>query len=236
MFGAEHGADEMSSFILAASCSWGFAFALLRRAHVRVESLQLILPGRVCAILDIVGLILLGAFVAVIGWYTTSVLALSIDMGALADMLDVPLWIPQAFWVAGFLVSVVLAVLLLIRSVIAFLAGDLAALQAMIGSRSAIDEAAQETSRVGRFSGEIVLSLVLLLGLMALTIPVVAVLGIIGLTLDQTYSMMPLVRGLGDVAWKANTEFILVAIPLYILLGQLLLHSGIAERMYNALS
>ena len=82
----------------------------------------------------------------------------------------------------------------------------------------------------------IALSLALLLGLMALTIPVVAVLGIIALTLDQTYSMMPLVRGLGDVAWKANTEFILVAIPLYILLGQLLLHSGIAERMYNALS
>ena len=89
------GADEISSFILAASCSWGFAFALLHRAHVRVESLQLVLPRRLCAILDIVGLILLGAFVAVIAWYTANVLALSIDMGALADMLDVPLWFPQ---------------------------------------------------------------------------------------------------------------------------------------------
>ena len=82
----------------------------------------------------------------------------------------------------------------------------------------------------------IALSLALLIGLMALTIPVVAVLGIIGLTLDQVYSMVPLVYGLGDVAWKANTDFILVAIPLYILLGQLLLRSGIAERMYGALS
>ena len=148
------GADEISSFILAASCSWGFAFALLHRAHVRVESLQLVLPKRVCAILDIVGLILLGAFVAIIAWYTANVLALSIDMGALADMLDVPLWFPQAFWVAGFVVSVVLAVLLLIRSLMAFLAGDLAALQALIGSRSAVEEAAQEKSRVGRYSGD----------------------------------------------------------------------------------
>ncbi|MDP7620020.1 MAG: TRAP transporter large permease [Dehalococcoidia bacterium] len=82
----------------------------------------------------------------------------------------------------------------------------------------------------------IALSLVILLGLMALTIPVVAVLGIIGLTLDQVYSMVPLVYGLGQVAWKVNTDFILVAIPLYILLGQLLLRSGIAERMYAALS
>ena len=148
------GADEISSFILAASCSWGFAFALLHRAHVRVESLQLILPRRLCAILDIVGLILLGAFIAVVAWYAASVLALSIDMGALADMLDLPLWLPQAFWVAGFVVSVVLAVLLLIRSLIAFLAGDLAALQALIGSRSAIEEAAQEKSRVDRYSGD----------------------------------------------------------------------------------
>ena len=148
------GADEISSFILAASCSWGFAFALLHRAHVRVESLQLILPRRLCAVLDIVGLILLGAFVAVIAWYTASVLALSIDMGALADMLDVPLWLPQAFWVAGFVVSVILAVLLLIRSLIAFLTGDLAALQALIGSRSAVEEAAQEKSRIGRYGGD----------------------------------------------------------------------------------
>ena len=148
------GADEISSFILAASCSWGFAFALLHRAHVRVESLQLVLPRRLCAILDIVGLILLGAFVAVIAWYTANVLALSIDMGALADMLDVPLWLPQAFWVAGFVVSVILAALLLIRSLSAFLAGDLAALQALIGSRSAVEEAAQEKSRVGRYGGD----------------------------------------------------------------------------------
>ena len=148
------GADEISSFILAASCSWGFAFALLHRAHVRVESLQLVLPRRLCAVLDIVGLILLGAFVAIIAWYTASVLALSIDMGALADMLDVPLWFPQAFWVAGFVVSVILAVLLLIRSLIAFLTGDLAALQALIGSRSAVEEAAQEKSRVGRYGGD----------------------------------------------------------------------------------
>lgn len=148
------GADEISSFILAASCSWGFAFALLHRAHVRVESLQLVLPRRLCAVLDIVGLILLGAFVAVIAWYTANVLALSIDMGALADMLDVPLWFPQAFWVAGFVVSVILAVLLVIRSLIAFLTGDLAALQALIGSRSAVEEAAQEKSRVGRYGGD----------------------------------------------------------------------------------
>ena len=142
------GADEISSFVLATSCSWGFAFALLHRAHVRVETLQLVLPQRLCAILDIVGLILIGGFVAIVGWYASNVLYMSIDMGSNADMLDFPRWIPQAFWVAGFLIFVVLAVLLLLRSVIAFLAGDLAVLHTLIGSRSAVEQLEDDKRQV----------------------------------------------------------------------------------------
>ncbi len=134
------GVDEISGFILAFSCSWGCAFALLHRAHVRVETIQLVLPQRMCAILDMVGLILIGAFVATVGWFASNVLNMSIGMGSNADMLDFPIWIPQAAWVAGFLIFVVLAVLLLLRSVMAFFAGDLATLHALIGSRSVIED------------------------------------------------------------------------------------------------
>jgi tripartite ATP-independent transporter DctM subunit len=47
---------------------------------------------------------------------------------------------------------------------------------------------------------------------------------------------MPLHRALGDIYWTNSTDFILVAIPLFILMGEILLRSGIAERMYGALS
>ena len=76
----------------------------------------------------------------------------------------------------------------------------------------------------------------LLLGLLCLTIPVAAVLGIIGLALADLYSPMPLWRAIGEVTWKANNEFVLVAVPLYILLGEILLRSGIAERMYTSMA
>ena len=142
------GADEISSFILAISCSWGFAFGLLHRAHIRVDTIQLVLPKRMCAILDIVALIMIGGFVAIVGWYAANVLSMSIDMGSNADMLDFPLWFPQAVWVAGFLIFAVLAVLLLLRSVIAFFAGDLAALHALIGSRSVIEEVEHQKQQV----------------------------------------------------------------------------------------
>ena len=74
----------------------------------------------------------------------------------------------------------------------------------------------------------------LLLVLLALSVPVAASIGVLGLILDQLYSPLPLSRALGEVTWSASTDFILVAIPLFILLGEILLRSGIAERMYAA--
>lgn len=79
-------------------------------------------------------------------------------------------------------------------------------------------------------------TLVLLLVLIGLSIPVGAALGVLGLVLDPLYSMLPLTRGIGELAWSTNNEFLLVAIPLFILLGEILLRSGFAERMYGAMS
>lgn len=79
-------------------------------------------------------------------------------------------------------------------------------------------------------------ALTLLLILIGLSIPVGAALGVLGLVLDQIYSMLPLSRAMGELAWTTNTEFLLVAIPLFIMLGEILLRAGFAERMYSALS
>jgi C4-dicarboxylate transporter, DctM subunit len=79
-------------------------------------------------------------------------------------------------------------------------------------------------------------TLALLLGLLALSLPVAAVLGIVGLALDQLYSFLPLRLALGELAWGATTDVILVAIPMFVLLGEILLRAGIAERMYAAMT
>jgi C4-dicarboxylate transporter DctM subunit len=78
-------------------------------------------------------------------------------------------------------------------------------------------------------------TLVVLLVLMALAIPVAAALGVLGLILEGFYSQLPLVRAMGEVAWSASNEFLLVSVPLFILLGEILLRSGFAERMYGSL-
>lgn len=76
----------------------------------------------------------------------------------------------------------------------------------------------------------------ILFGLVALSVPIAAVLGILALLLAGLYSPMPLYRALGDIYWTNSIDFILVAIPLFILMGEIMLRSGIAERMYGALS
>jgi tripartite ATP-independent transporter DctM subunit len=79
-------------------------------------------------------------------------------------------------------------------------------------------------------------TLILLLVLIGLSIPVGAALGVLGLVLDPAFSMLPLTRAIGELAWGTNNEFLLVAIPLFILLGEILLRAGFAERMYSAMS
>src|SRR5216110_1669580 len=49
------------------------------------------------------------------------------------------------------------------------------------------------------------------------------------------YSFLPIHKAIGEIAWGAGTDFILFAVPLYILMGELLLRSGVADRMYEAM-
>src|SRR5882672_7116914 len=79
-------------------------------------------------------------------------------------------------------------------------------------------------------------ALLLLIVLLAISVPVAAVMGVLGLALNQFYSSMPLYRAMGDIIWNASSEYILIAIPMFVMLGEVLLRSGIAVRVYNAIA
>lgn len=78
-------------------------------------------------------------------------------------------------------------------------------------------------------------TLILLLVLFALSIPVAAALGLLGVSLSAIFSSFPLHRAIGEISWSASQEFLLVAVPLYVFMGELLMRSGVAERMYAAI-
>jgi len=76
----------------------------------------------------------------------------------------------------------------------------------------------------------------LMLAAFLLGLHVAAALGLLSLSLMYFMSDRPLWEMLGLIAWNTNTSFILVAIPLFILMGELLLRSGLSERLYRVLS
>ena len=77
----------------------------------------------------------------------------------------------------------------------------------------------------------------ILIGLLILVlaaVPVAAVLGVLSFALDATHLGGAAQAGIGEIVWDKSKEFILVAVPMFILLGEIMLRAGIARRMYGA--
>ena len=81
----------------------------------------------------------------------------------------------------------------------------------------------------------ITVSLLLLIAILAIGIPVGASLVILALALAAIYSPFPLVKAIGETSWGASSDVIVVSVPMFILMGELMLRSGVAERMYDAM-
>ncbi|PZX10661.1 tripartite ATP-independent transporter DctM subunit [Palleronia aestuarii] len=79
-------------------------------------------------------------------------------------------------------------------------------------------------------------TLAALFALLLLSVPVAAVLGLTGVLLSSLYAFIPSTRAAGTVSWGAMNDSVLVAVPLFVLMGEVMLRAGIAARMYAALS
>ena len=74
-----------------------------------------------------------------------------------------------------------------------------------------------------------------LLSLLCLSIPVGIVLFILAFGIDAFFSPFPLIKGLGNQVWSTSNNATLIAIPFFVLLGEILVRSGLAARTYAAL-
>ena len=144
------GADELSGFALAISTSWALAFALLERAHIRIDSLYVHLPVRLCALLDLLAVAVFTVFIALIAWYGFGVFATSYQLGARSlSPLRTPLVVPQLLWVLGFAMFLAVALILFVRALLALIAGDHAMVRRLVGSRDVTEELAVELADLG---------------------------------------------------------------------------------------
>jgi TRAP-type mannitol/chloroaromatic compound transport system permease small subunit len=139
------GADELSGYALAIGSTWSFAFVMVNRGNVRIDALYQHLPRRVAAACDLLAVLALLAFASLVAWHGWGVMSYAWTIGSRSNTsLAVPLAIPLALWWTGYAWFVACGILLLARSVTALAAGDLAAVNRLIGARSVQEEAADE--------------------------------------------------------------------------------------------
>jgi C4-dicarboxylate transporter, DctM subunit len=79
-------------------------------------------------------------------------------------------------------------------------------------------------------------SIGLLLLLLGIGLPVAASLLLFGLILSAFFSPFSLNAAMGEVAWTSISGSLLLTVPLFILMGEILMRAEITDRMYSALA
>ena len=139
------GSDEISGYLFAISTTWALAYVLVSRGNVRIDALYLLLPRRVCAVLDVVALLALGGFVGFFGYRALGALETSVEMRAHSTTpLQTLTAIPQSAWVLGLLLFMIVWIVVLLRAVIALGRGDLVAVNRIAGAPTLDEEVEQE--------------------------------------------------------------------------------------------
>lgn len=139
------GADELAGYALAIGTSWALAAALLDRAHIRIDSLYMLLPPPLRVVLDLLGLGLFIFFFALVGWHGIGVLQQSWVSGSRSQSeLETPLILPQAIWLVGLGTFVAIGMILFLAAIARLLAGDRLGAGRLVGTRSAQEEVEEE--------------------------------------------------------------------------------------------
>src|SRR5689334_19748433 len=111
------GADELAGYALAIGTTWGLGAALLDRAHIRIDSLYVLFAQRVRLALDLLAVILLVGFFALVLWHGWGVLAQSWTSDSRSQSaLETPTVIPLSLWIAGLAGFVVVGIVLLVEA------------------------------------------------------------------------------------------------------------------------
>src|SRR5438552_1609044 len=77
---------------------------------------------------------------------------------------------------------------------------------------------------------------VLLLSLLLFGVAIGSVMGIVGILGITLISGTLLWTTIGDIVWNTTNSFTLVAVPLFVLMGEIILRSGVSKRFYGGLS
>lgn len=139
------GADEIAGYILAVTSAWAFPVTLLKRSHIRVDILYARLGLKPRVALDLFALACMAVLVSTLAFHAWNVLQDSIDYRSVSNTpLQVPQWIPQSIWFAGYLFFALTLLSLALVSLGHLLRGRWGAVSALIGINTVEQEIEEE--------------------------------------------------------------------------------------------
>ena len=142
---------ELTGYLMAVGMSWGLAGTLFERGHVRIDVLVQRMPLRVRVWLHLASLL---ALVVSTGFYVYGAVSIAKDSFAFnaTDLttLRTPLVLPQGIWAAGFVLLLLAALALALRSIGQLMRGDLDAMDRALMARTYEDEAAETLDAVAQ--------------------------------------------------------------------------------------
>ncbi len=144
------GTDELAGYALAIAAAWALSFALLERAHIRIDSIYILLSRRAQSRLDLLAVLLMLIFFGLITYHGWIALKQSIAVGTRSQSeLAMVLAYPQALWVGGLAFFLVSCVVVLGAASARYFAGDDRGVRELAGAKTVGEELAEEAASLG---------------------------------------------------------------------------------------
>jgi TRAP-type C4-dicarboxylate transport system permease small subunit len=142
------GADELSNYALAISASWTFAYALLVKAHIRIDLVTSRLSGHGRAFLNLLALLAIGYLAWGFAQAFFHIFMRSWGRGTTSiTTLQTPLWIPQGLFLMGIIFFIAVTILLIVRLLVAvFVERDFKVADRVAGALTVAEETEEAVS------------------------------------------------------------------------------------------
>ena len=140
------GADELSGYAFGIATTFGLAFALFERAHIRVDAAYNLFPRWLKLLADFVGIILLAGFAGVISFMAWGMVGDTISYNSHSiTPLRTPLMFPQIPWLFGWLYFVFCSGLIVFVALLAIVRRDVDQAERLIGAKTLDEQVEEET-------------------------------------------------------------------------------------------
>ena len=118
------GSEEIAGYVMAAVTSWGVCYALTAKAHVRIDLLRNKGNAFIRSLFDLIALAALSYVAIYLAYHVLPVLNKTLKSGALSNTsLEIPLYLPQSIWIAGWIWFAVSSSVLLVLAAILVVQG-----------------------------------------------------------------------------------------------------------------